>query len=177
MFNINLLPGEEFGKKPLGKFLTWVLTYGRYIIIGTEIIVLLAFLSRFKFDRDLTDLHQSIAQKQAVILAASDLEQQVRALQNRLLIAKKLEQQRDFPPRLLSTFEGLTPQDVTLTEFSLDTSKLTLTAVALSNNSFTTFLNNLSSSSYFGDISLDNVGKAKEGGGIEFKISTALKNL
>lgn len=175
MFNINLLPGEE-GKK-LGKFLTWVLTYGRYIIIGTEIIVLLAFLSRFKLDRDLTDLHSSIAQKQAVILAAQDLERQVRELQNRLLIIKKLEQQRDFPPKLLVAFESLTPVDVTLTEFSLEPSKLTLTAVAFSNEGFSTFLNNLSASAYFADISLDQVGKPRSGKGVEFKISTSLKNL
>ncbi|TSC53380.1 MAG: Uncharacterized protein LiPW16_402 [Microgenomates group bacterium LiPW_16] len=175
MTDINLLPGE--GAKKLGKFLTWVLTYGRYIIIGTEIIVLLAFLSRFKFDRDVTDLHQSIAQKQAVILAAQDLERQVRNLQDHLAIIKKLEQQRSFPKKILTTFEQLTPQDVTLTEFSLEPSKLTLTAVALSNEGFTTFLNNLSTSLYFGDISLDDVGKAQDQAGIEFKISTTLKNL
>ncbi|MBI4999482.1 PilN domain-containing protein [Candidatus Gottesmanbacteria bacterium] len=175
MTDINLLPGKE--AKKLGKFLTWVLTYGRYIIIGTEIIVLLAFLSRFKLDRDLTDLHEGIAQKQTVILPAQDLEQQVRSLQNRLLIIKKISNQREFPPKLLSTFEGLTPVDVTLTGFSLESSKLFLTAVAFSNEGFSVFLNNLSASDYFTDISLDDVNKAKGGIGIEFKISTSLKNL
>jgi hypothetical protein len=64
---INLLPREEFEKKPIGKFLTWALSIGRYIIIFTELIVILAFLSRFKLDRDLSDLNQSIREKQAVI--------------------------------------------------------------------------------------------------------------
>lgn len=175
MPNINLLPGEK--EKKSGKFLTWVLTYGRYIIIGTEIVVLLAFLSRFKFDRDLTDLHSSISQKQAVILAAQDLEREVRGLQDRLSIIKKLNRERDFPPKLLAAFESLTPADVILREFSLDGTKLSLTAIALSNESFSTFLNNLSASAYFADISLDSVGKAKSGAGVEFKISTSLKNL
>lgn len=177
MTDINLLPGEEPGKKSLGKFLSWVLTYGRYIIIGTEIIVLLAFLSRFKLDRDLTDLHQSISQKQAVILATSDLERQTRDLQDRLLIIKKLERERGFSPKLLSTFEELTPVDVILTEFSMEASKLTLKADALSNKGFNAFLNNLSASPHFGDVSLDDVRKAKGGVGIEFKISTSLKDL
>lgn len=177
MVDINLLPGEELGRKPSGKFLTWALTYGRYIIIGTEIIVLLAFLSRFKLDRELTDLHQSIAQKQAVVLAASDLEHEVRDLQDRLSIIKKLEQQRGLSPKLLSTFEGITPQDVTLIELSMETSRLALKATALSNKGFTTFLNNLSASPRFGDVSLDDVRKAKNGVGIEFKISTSLKDL
>lgn len=174
MTDINLLPGEE--TKKIGKFLSWVLTYGRYIIIGTEIIVLLAFFSRFKLDRDLTDLHQAIAQKQAVILAAYDLEQQVRSLQNRLLIIKKLEKQRGFSQKILDTFEGLIPVDVNLTEISLDTNKIAFSAVAHSNDGFTTFLNNLSASPYFGDISLDDVSKAEEGG-IKFRVSASLKNI
>lgn len=174
MTDINLISEE---KQPLGKFLTWVLTYGRYIIIGTEIIVLLAFLSRFKLDRDLTDLHQSVAQKQAVILAAQDLESRVRTLQDRLMIIKKLEEQRSFPQKLLTTFEQFTPQEVVLTEFYLDSSKLSLTAVALSNDGFTTFLNNLSTSPYISDISLDDIGKTQGGTGIKFKISAILKNL
>lgn len=173
MVDINLLPGE---KQELGKFLTWILTYGRYIIIGTEIVVLLAFLSRFKFDRDLTDLHQSIAQKQAVVLAAYDLEQQARTLQNQLSIIKKLEKQRGLSQKILSVFEKLIPGDVVLSDFFLDTTKINLTAVARSNDGFTTFLNNLSASPYFGDISLDDVGKAVEGG-IEFRISANLKDI
>lgn len=173
MININLVSGEE--TKKIGRFCSWILTYGRYIIVGTEIIVLLAFVSRFKLDRDLTDLHESINQKQAIILAASDFENEVRTLQERLKIIERLDKQRVVPQGLLTSFGQLTPQDVILTDFSLDTTKLSLTAIALSNDGFTTFLNNLSTSSSFGDISLDDVGKARDGVGIEFKISMKLK--
>jgi len=172
MADINLLPED---KQPLGSFLSWVLTSGRYIVIGTEIIVLIAFLSRFKLDRDLTDLHQSIAQKQAIVLAAQDLEKQVRILQNHLLIIKKFENQRDFPPKLLATFEQLIPIDVSLTELSSQEAELTLKATAGSNQGFSAFINNLSSSPSFKDISLDNVGK-NETGAIEFQITTTLVN-
>ena len=60
--SINLMPGREtsFGEK----FLNWSLTFGRYIIIGTEIIVLVAFFSRFKLDRDFIDLHDQVKEKQ-----------------------------------------------------------------------------------------------------------------
>ena len=173
MTDINLLASEE---KKVGKFLTWVLSYGRYIIIGTEIIVLLAFLSRFKLDRELTDLHQSIADKQAIILAASDLENQVRNLQNHLIIIKKLDQQRGYPPKLLTSFETMIPTDVTLTEITINDKNIKLTAVALSNEGFRTFLNNLAASEYFSDISLDDVTKNTEGTGVNFSVSATLKN-
>lgn len=178
MININLLPGEELTKMGApGKFLAWVLTYGRYIIIGTEIIVLLVFLSRFKLDQELTDLHQSIKQKQAIVLGASNLEQQIRDLQTRLLFIKKLEQQRDTAPKLLSILENLTPPEVTLTDFYFNSTKFTLTATTLSNNSFTIFLNNLAASNSFTDISVDDVGKDPSSSQFKFQISAALKNL
>ena len=60
---INLLSKKDLEEKALGRFLKWSLSFGRYIIVGTEIIVLIAFFSRFKLDRQLTDLHEAINQK------------------------------------------------------------------------------------------------------------------
>ena len=54
---IELLPKEEWEKTSFGKFIKWTLNVGRYIVIATELIVILAFVSRFKLDRDLTDLY------------------------------------------------------------------------------------------------------------------------
>jgi Tfp pilus assembly protein PilN len=177
MVDINLLPGQEAEERPTGKFLTWILTYGRYIIIGTEIIVFMVLIARFKLDRELTDLHQSIDQKQAVILSAAETEKQVRSMQNRLAVIKTLVDQREVPPKLLAAFEKLTPQDVYLTDLSFDAKKLSLSATALSNTAFNTFLNNLSASSYFSDISLDSIGKGKTGAELNFRISASLENL
>ncbi|MBI3385346.1 hypothetical protein HY030_04095, partial [Candidatus Gottesmanbacteria bacterium] len=82
--NINLMPTEDLERTPAGRFLKWALTVGRYIVIFTELIVLIAFLSRFWLDRTLSDLHESIKQKQAIVKSAKDLEDQARSVQNRL---------------------------------------------------------------------------------------------
>ena len=58
--DINLLPREEFEQKTVGRFLIWALTVGRWIVIVTELIVITAFLSRFKLDRDLANLYEKI---------------------------------------------------------------------------------------------------------------------
>ena len=60
---INLLGQEDLKHTPQGRILNWALTYGRDIMIGTEIVVLLAFISRFSLDRKLTDLKEEISQK------------------------------------------------------------------------------------------------------------------
>lgn len=174
MLNINLLPGEEFKKEQSGKYLQWALGYGKYIIIATEIIVLFAFFSRFKLDRELTDLHQSIKQKQAVILAASDFESEFLSLQARIKTAKSLAGQREIPVKVLQTLTELTPQNVILKELSLDGDKIIIVASSLSNADFTIFLNNLSSSKMFTDISLDEIGKSSSGAGIQFKATAHL---
>ena len=64
---INLIGEEEMAHTPVGRIVAWAVTYGRYIMIGTEIIVLLAFISRFSLDRKLTDLNDEVSQKQAII--------------------------------------------------------------------------------------------------------------
>ena len=66
--NINLLKNSS-DQSPLDRITDWALTYGRYIMIGTEIVVLLAFISRFSLDRKLTDLKEEIGQKQQILLA------------------------------------------------------------------------------------------------------------
>lgn len=178
MLDINLLPGESLVKKgQTGKFLSWVLTYGRYIIIGTELVVLLAFFSRFKIDRDLTDLHDAISQKEAVVIASQDFEKQIRSLQTKLNLIKDLLSFRSAPKNLLDNLSELTPTDVFLSDLVFEQKRLTLSATALNNESLNTFLNNLSFSDSFEEVSLDAIGKNQNGAGVEFRISAKIKEL
>ena len=57
---VNLLPPSEFEQSFWGRFLKWAVTTGRHIIIITELVVILAFLSRFKLDEDLRNLNEQI---------------------------------------------------------------------------------------------------------------------
>ena len=64
---IEFIPQEDWEKTSFGKFLKWLLNVGRWIVIVTELIVIIAFVSRFKLDRDLTNLNEKVKQKQAII--------------------------------------------------------------------------------------------------------------
>src|SRR5690349_13458879 len=91
--SINLLGDSDTEHTPLGRIVNWAVTYGRYIMIGTEIVVLLAFISRFSLDRKLTDLKEEVAQKQEIIEANLPFEQDVRDLQDKLSKIKTLKTQ------------------------------------------------------------------------------------
>src|SRR5437764_715683 len=89
IISVNLMQKKEFSFSD--KFIQWILTYGRYIIIGTEIVVLLAFLSRFKLDREYIDLHDQIKEKQNVLTTLKPIESNVNQLQARLAAMQKAE--------------------------------------------------------------------------------------
>ena len=81
---INLLPKSEVDSSFWGKFLKWALTSGRYIIILTEVVVIAAFLSRFKLDSDLADLAERVEGKKKILEALSENERLFRLAQARL---------------------------------------------------------------------------------------------
>lgn len=169
---INLLPKEEFEKKPLGKFLIWALSIGRYIVIFTELIVILAFLSRFKLDRDLADLNQSVREKQAILAASAEFEKEFIFLQNRLATIKKIKSDQTSVTKIITVLGSLTPIDVAISNLGFSEDGVQINALALSEKGLGTFLANLAASSYFKEISLTNVSKSLEKGP---EISFAIK--
>ncbi len=162
---INLLPREEFEKKPIGRLLTWALSVGRYIVIFTELIVILAFLSRFKLDRDLADLNQSIREKQAIIEASAEFEKEFIFLQKRLATIKKITTGQTSTTRLIITLGSLTPVDVAISNLNFgEDNDVQIRAIALSEKGLGNFVANLSTSPYFKNINLASVSKRLETG-------------
>lgn len=173
---INLLPRDEFEKKPFGKLLIWALNVGRWIVVFTELIVILAFLSRFKLDRDLVDLYESIKAKQTIITSYSTFEKDFRFLQNRLLLTSKIDSGNFSAVNLISSVSQFTPVDVALSKVALSEGVVTISGAALSEAGLKTFLKGLSQFSLLTDISLANVTKQKEGeGSIQFSLTAKLK--
>lgn len=174
--DINLLSGTGIAGKPLGKFLRWSLTYGRYIIITTQIVVLLAFFSRFKLDQDLSDLHSKIEEKTNIIQALAPVEENTRNIQTKLEIIKTLETSRTIYSDVLKTLADQTPADVAITKIKIDKNDLTFSATAVNNSAFANFLNLVRRNSYFNQITLDQVSKSVNGESIDFILSLEIEN-
>jgi len=172
---IELLPQEDWEKGSLGKVLKWALTVGRYIVIVTELIVILAFLSRFKFDRDLTDLNEEIKQKQAVVQSSAQFEEKFRFLQKQLLTIETLEKKRLQTNKVLTELASLTPIDFYLSNLNIAEKEVSLTATALSEGSLATFLNSLKKSTFFEKITLSQVSSGSQKTiGINFQLKSEL---
>lgn len=173
---INLLPTEDIEKQPLNKFLKWVLTYGRTIIITTELVVIMAFLSRFVLDRELTDLHEAIGQKRAIVEATQELEYGFRNLQDRLENIKKLSGTSTNIDKVLDKIVAIMPSDVYLSDFTLSKDNISMTMVSLSRQGFSVFLNNLKREKIFSDIKIGAINEGVDKSpGIKFGISMKVK--
>lgn len=170
--DINLLPREDFEKQPLGRFLIWALNVGRWIVIVIELIVILAFLSRFKLDRDLADLHESIRAKQQIIQGYAPFEKDFRLFQERLVLADKLSRNQLGATRLLDEISQATPTDVALTNLSYVDGEIKIVGSALSEKGLKSFTYALSNSKLLKDLSMGNVSKSSENSdGYRFTLS------
>jgi len=116
---INLLPKTEFETSFWGRFLKWSLSTGRYIIILTEMVVILAFLSRFKLDKDLLDLNDSISGKKNILVATYSIEQNFRSAQTRINQAKELLAIQPSSTTILDKLTSNTPSGVSFQTLSV----------------------------------------------------------
>lgn len=173
--DLNLLPGREWEKTRAGQFVVWALSAGRYIVIATEIIVILAFLFRFKLDRDLTNLNEEIRQKQALIAAAADFEKDFRSFQRRLEIVQRIEAISPHTASLLDDLAALAPNEVYISTFNLAEGEISFEAVALSEEAMGSFLASLQAYPRLESIELTRVATGGEGRiGITFSVSAIL---
>lgn len=167
---INLVPKDEFEKGLLGRGIKWALTAGKAIVILTEFVVILAFLARFKLDRDLNDLGGGIAQKQFVVENFSEVEKQMRDLQLRLDQIAEIEDKTIGTAEVWQGLVNKVPKGVTLEQLQVSNEELTLEAVAGSEISFYSLVNNFKEDDKYGEIDLSEVEFNQRKGGITFSL-------
>jgi len=174
---IEFIPQEPWEKTNFGKFLKWLLNIGRWIVIITELIVIIAFLSRFKLDRDLTNLNEKIKQKQAIINSSTAFEKDFRFLQKKLSTIEGLNKSQIESNKILAIFSQITPAGIQLSNFIIDNQrKIGLTASADSETTFAFFLKNLKAEPQLKNLALDKISINQEQfGKIVFNIKVELK--
>jgi Tfp pilus assembly protein PilN len=174
--NINLLTQDEFSQSMIGKFLLWALSIGRYVVVITELIVIISFLSRFKLDRDLTDTNEAIERQKAVIQSYGTLEQEFKNYQHQLEFINE-ETPIVYTHEVLSMLESSLPFDVKVTNVSTSKDTASIKAVALSLPSFGQFLNTLLTQPAVASVSLGQVSAEEQGNIVEFDVQIAFKEI
>ncbi|KUK79488.1 MAG: hypothetical protein XD95_0357 [Microgenomates bacterium 39_7] len=161
-YSINLLPKDPFFNTRLGRFLSWSLGAGRYIVIFTELVVILCFASRFVLDRRVHDLNESIYQKQVVIQSQSDFEREFRLAQTKIQNYQQLEQQSNLV-EIFPLLQQIIPNGLRLERLTIKENFLMGTGVAVSNEVLNDFISNLQLSPNFKNINVGRIESREEG--------------
>lgn len=137
--SINLLPQDPFYESPVGRVMAWASTVGRYLVIFTEIVVIFSFASRFKLDRDLTDLNAAILQKSFIVDSYGPLENDVRLVQKKI---EYLNQQKTAYNALdiLDLISNNIPQNIAYSLIQVYAQEVQLTGTALTPEALATLV-------------------------------------
>lgn len=172
--DLNLLPKTEFELSFWGRFLKWSLSTGRYIIILTELAVIIAFISRFKLDHDLSDLGDAIGGKQALLEASSNTEKTLRITQVRL---NEVDQKIKTQSKTAIVFEKINsvfPPNATISTLSVTGADLSLTGIVTSESDLGVIVERLNNEEMFKPITLTSVS-TEPNNNIKFNIKAVLK--
>ncbi len=155
--DINLLPAAQWHHSWLAYFLRWIISYGRYVLIFTELIVILAFLSRFKLDQDLADLNDKIKTDKVILQSAVAFEKQLRlTTKDQALIAREWKNQLLWS-RYLQTIGQLLPPTIVIKKMEAAPDHITLVGSSSSLNQLNSFLNNLKANPAFENVNLEKI--------------------
>lgn len=159
--SIDLLKPQSNPLPLIVSFGKWLFSAGRFIIIFVELIVLAAFLSRFKFDADLADVHDSIDQQIPFVESLKGDELLIRQFQLQLSTIRDIRSGSTDFSLIFKKIASQTPSGVTLTNVNLENSKgkvsIHMNGTAQNNNSLSTLIFGLKEDKDFSDINLAGV--------------------
>lgn len=156
-------------------FIYWTLNVGRVIIIFTEAVALIAFLSRFALDRQIIDLHEKIKQEQAIVQLLKHNEDTYRNLQDRLNLIDTLDAQSQTQTKKFFSFLDLVPDSVQINQISLSGNNIQFEVSAQSTDALSDLINNLKKNSSAASISVDRIDNKVSDATISMTVTTRLK--
>lgn len=160
--DLNLLHPREAPAKLPERFLKWLITYGRFIVIFVEIIVVSAFLARFKYDADLDVLKGKINQDLPYVEGLATDEALIKQTQIKLdLVDKTYIDSEKWQEAILSVASQL-PKSIVFSGLQLDGSdtqvvKFRIAGSTPSNSDLGIFLNSLRKTPGFKEINLASI--------------------
>jgi Tfp pilus assembly protein PilN len=172
---INLLPKDPFFESIIGRVLQWALSGGRYVVIFTELIVIVSFAARFTLDRQVTDLNQALHQKEAIIDSFAELEDNFTAAQAKISAYTQIEQETNITDVFIQ-LQTVTPESISLNSLTVRPTSVIISGNTLSQSAFNVFITNLQLSTHFHNVAVDRIESGnKNSPGLDFRIRAETK--
>jgi hypothetical protein len=163
-WKVNLLPQTDFEQSFWGKFVRWAVTSGRYVLIGTELIIILAFLSKFVLETQIANLNQKITGQKNILDSQAGLETEFKGLQSRVKAANMMLNMNSNAAQTLTAVTEKVPPEVKLQSISINGELVKITAGALGEDGVGLFLTRLSADKQWKSIELTQISNDKDKG-------------
>lgn len=170
--DVNLLPSDDLEGRPGGIFLKWALTWGKRIVVTTELIVILAFLSRFWLDTEVANLSEKIEQKIAIVKSEAEFEKSFRALSKRVERSAAIEA-LPTPLEIYTKIQPLLPPALPLSKIVMDNESVSLFASS-DESTLGRLVNLFKNSPNFTNVSVDGVSLQPSGGIVDYSLRASL---
>lgn len=174
--NLDLLRPQSQPQQLAVKIFKWLLSSGRFLIIAVEIVVLGAFLFRFKLDADIATTREAIEEQIPFIDSLSSDEKLIRKTQFQLTTIKTTKQSSPDFAKILDNISKQTPSGVTLSTLNMGNGignvSLKLVASATDNTQLNSFIAGLKSTNLFSDLTLADV--SFKSGLINFTLTSSI---
>jgi type IV pilus assembly protein PilN len=155
MIRINLLSTREIEAEQ-GRRKDVVVTV--LCLGGVAALCLVVFLYQFFrttiLQRQLASLKTEMASMEGAAKEVNDLQIKITALKQKLAVIDDLGKKKIGPVRVMETLSTSAPDRLWLTEFKENSGSLTVTGMAVDNQTIADFLKALQSSQYFKDVDL-----------------------
>lgn len=120
LIHLNLLKPQGEKQKIVANLLNWLLSAGRYIVIFIEIIVLAAFLLRFKLDYDIANIKEKIDEQIPFIQSLKSDETLIKKVQFQLNTIRNIKQEDPDFTIILKKIADQMPQNINVTNINME---------------------------------------------------------
>lgn len=171
--NLDLLKPQSESQKAILKLFKWVLSSGRFLVITVEIIVLAAFLLRFKLDSELSFTKEAIEQQVPFIESLSGDETLIRQTQFQLSTIKSVRKDTPDYSLIIKKISSKTPSTIVLRTIQIQKdsgkSNVKIKGSASDNIAILSLMAGLKADGGFTDLNLDDV--SLEGNTVNFTVT------
>ncbi len=173
MSKINLLRKKE---ESLNKRILYFTThYLRYILVITQLVIIVVFFYRLKVDQEVVDLSEAVKQKEEIITVSYPLLQEAKLVDRQIGVIKNVAKKEDF---FLDEFNYIThsiPEGISLKHLSFNKEGVNVKGSALTAASLEFFYKKMREDGKFCKVNLKGVNKKMES--IEFEMLLSDFNL
>ena len=175
---INLIPVDKFAYSTFGRILTWLMKTFRVLVMVVELVVVVAFLSRFWLDAKNSDLTDEIKAKVSQIQADATFEKEFADTQKKLQIFADLTAGSQNTKEIIKKISSRIPMDIVLSKIAISDNKVSLTGTSPLERSIAQYLVNIEALTEFDKTYLSQIKLDKETGDlIEFTLVAEIANI